>query len=63
MPDNILIDDYHLEKAHIHPNSDKHYMKEEINETDLITVFNIVHNHIDNNKGLKLNKLIKELKK
>ena len=31
MPDNILIDNYHINKVHIHPNPKNHVHKVEIN--------------------------------
>jgi hypothetical protein len=62
MPDNILIDNYHSDKVHIHPDPLKHYKKIYVANNDLDTVYSVVHNHIDINKGLLLEDLIKELK-
>ena len=58
MPDNIIIDDYHGKEVHIHYDPNKHYLSEKINITDLYEVFEKVMNHLENNKGLNINKLI-----
>jgi hypothetical protein len=61
MPNNILIDNYHDKKPHIHPNSEKHEEEHPIkSKTVDETYFNVIK-HIDKNKGLNLKKLIKEL--
>jgi len=62
MPDSILIDNYHHGYTHIHFNPNEHDLKEKIKNHDQITVYNIVCAHIHENEGLKLKKLIKELK-
>ena len=63
MPDNIIIDDYHKKEIHIHYDSNKHYLSEKINITGRCEVFKKVINHIEENKGLDIDKLIKGLKK
>lgn len=45
MPDNILIDNYHIDKAHIHPNPKKHIIKEEISEDNPEKVYETVLRH------------------
>ncbi|MBR5504264.1 MAG: hypothetical protein IKV87_07480 [Methanobrevibacter sp.] len=62
MPDNILIDNYHIDKAHIHPNPEKHIIKEEIGVDDSEKVLDIVLKHLYENDDLDLDKLKKELK-
>ena len=62
MPDNILIDNYHSGKTHIHPEPSKHYKKIYLADNDLDTVYSIVYAHIDQNRGLLLDELIEELK-
>jgi len=62
IPDNILIDDYHRRGGHIHTDPRNQRIREPIKCNDLETNYKIVYTHIENNKGLKLNQLIKELK-
>jgi hypothetical protein len=62
LPDNILLDDYHGKGGHIHPEPEKHKeIQYKIKTDDLETVYNIVHTHIEKNKGLNLKKLMNEL--
>lgn len=62
MPDNILIDNYHIDKAHIHPNPKKHIIKEEIGEDNPKKVYETVLKHLYENDDLDLDKLKRELK-
>lgn len=62
IPDNILIDNYHMKGGHIHTDPQNHIIQQPIKTNDLETAHNIIYEHIDdNNKGLNLKKLIKEL--
>lgn len=61
-PDNIIIDNYHINKAHIHYNPEKHYLKKTIKEEDQKIILDIVIKHITRNDGLILNELKEELK-
>ena len=61
MPDNILIDNYPIESAHIHPNPEKHFIRENIKEQDSKKVLSIVLLHIELNKIVNIEKLKKEL--
>lgn len=63
MPDNILIDNYHIDKTHIHPNPKKHIIKEEISEDNPEKVYETVLKHLYENNGLNLEKLKRELRK
>lgn len=63
MPDNILIDNYHIDEAHIHPEPEKHIIKEDIKEQDPEKILAIVLIHLNNNNGLNLSLLKKELLK
>ena len=63
MPDNILIDNYHIDKTHIHPNPEKHIIKEEIEEDNPKKVYETVLRHLYENDELDLDKLKKELRK
>jgi hypothetical protein len=55
MPDKILIDNFHHGHAHIHPD------RKEIKTKSLNDTFKIVIEHINNNKGVKYDKLREEL--
>lgn len=55
MPENILIDNFHHDFAHIHPD------RKEINTYDLESTLIKVLDHINNNKGLDYEKLREEL--
>ena len=63
MPDNILIDNYHIDKAHIHPNPKKHIIKEEISEDNPEKVYEIVLKQLYENDELNLDNLKRELRK
>ena len=63
MPDNILIDNYHIDKAHIHPNPKKHIIKEEIGTDNAEKVYETVLKHLYENDELNLEKLKRELRK
>jgi len=62
MPDGILIDNYHQGYAHIHLDPYEYELIEKIKDHELLTVYKIVYEHIHENEGLKLKKLIKELR-
>lgn len=63
MPDNILIDNYHIDKTHIHPNPKKHIIKEEISEDNPEKVYETVLKHLYENDELNLDNLKRELRK
>ena len=63
MPDNILIDNYHIDKAHIHPNPKKHIIKKEIGADNAEKVYETVLKHLYENDELNLEKLKRELRK
>jgi hypothetical protein len=63
MPENIVIDNHHVEYSHVHPNPKEHSLKEEISLENPEEVYEKVMAHIEENEGLKLEKLIEELKK
>lgn len=60
LPENIIIDNYHIKKSHIHLQPDKHFIKEEIDEQDQYKILEIVFKHLDNNTKLDLEKLKEE---
>ena len=62
MKDNIVLDNYHNKGGHIHPNPKEHEHEIKIKHYTQKENLNILITHINKNKGIKLNKLIKELK-
>lgn len=61
MPDNILIDNYHTHINHIHPNTKKHFIKNNLDEQDQYKILDMVLLHLDRNNGLILELLEEEL--
>jgi hypothetical protein len=62
MEDNIVLDNYHGKGGHIHPDPKEHEKEIKIKHDTQEENLNILISHINKNKGLKLNKLIEELK-
>lgn len=62
MKDNIVIDNYHNKGGHIHPDPEKHPYEIKIKHDTQKENTKLVMEHINKNKGLKLNELIEELK-
>ncbi|RBQ22919.1 hypothetical protein ALNOE001_13080 [Candidatus Methanobinarius endosymbioticus] len=63
MPDGILLDNYHHGYIHIHPNPNKHNIKEKIKDNNRDKIYMVVCNHINHHMDLALKTLIMELKK
>ena len=62
MPDNILIDNYHIGKAHIHPDPRKHECRIELNEQDPKEIFETIKDYLDICKSFDVDELIEVLK-
>lgn len=62
MPDNILIDNYHIGKAHIHPNPKKHSEKIEISKQNQNEVFEIIKDYLQITSEFNINELAEMLK-
>ena len=62
MPDEVILDNYHNKGSHIHLNPENHKEEKEIKHTTQNENLNLVVKHIEKNKKLILNDLIKELK-
>jgi hypothetical protein len=62
MPEEIVIDNYHSKGGHIHPKPENHDIEIKIKHNAQIPNLNLVFTHLKRHKGLKLEKLIKELK-
>jgi len=62
MPDNILIDNFHINKAHIHPNPDNHLYKIEISKQDQDEIFEIIKDYLNFSGILYVEELVELLK-
>lgn len=62
MPDNILIDNYHIGKAHIHPDPQNHVVKVEIGFDDCDKVFEIIKDYLNVSKVFDVEELLEMLK-
>ena len=62
MPDNILIDNYHIGKAHIHPNPEKHSEKIELSKQDQNEIFEIIKDYLQITGKLDISELVEMLK-
>lgn len=62
MNDEIVLDNYHNKGGHIHPDPENHPYEIKTRHDTQKENAKIVINHINKNKGLKLNELIEELK-
>ena len=62
MPDNILIDNYHIDKAHIHPNPKKHSEKIELGKQNQKEIFEIIKDYLHIKGTLDVDELVEILK-
>ena len=62
MPDNILIDNYHLGKAHIHPDPSNHSYKVELGRKNPNEIKEIIFDYLEICNGFKLEELMEMLK-
>lgn len=62
MPDNILIDNYHLDKAHIHPDPKNHIHKVELGKQDSQEIFEIIKDYLNISGILDIEELMEMLK-
>ena len=62
MPDNILIDNYHINKAHIHPNPKEHSYKIELGVNDPNEIFEIIKDYLNVSKILDVEEIVEMLK-
>lgn len=62
MPDNILIDNYHINKAHIHPNPENHVYKIELGLNDPDEIFETIKDYLNVSKILDVEELMEMLK-
>ena len=62
MPDNILIDNYHINKAHIHPNPKEHVYKIELGLNDPDEIFETIKDYLNVSKIFDVEELMEMLK-
>ena len=62
MPDNILIDNYHVGNAHIHPDPNNHSLKIELGQQDSDKIFEIIKDYLNVSKAFDVEELVEMLK-
>ena len=62
MPDNILIDNYHIGNVHIHPKPKNHVYKVEINQQDMSKILETIKDYLNASNILDVKELMEILK-
>ena len=62
MPDNILIDNYHSNIAHIHPDPENHHYKIDLNNQDNEEILEIIKDYLNISKKFDIDELMEILK-
>lgn len=62
MPDNILIDNYHVNKAHIHPDSNNHTYRVELSLQDCEKIYEIIKDYLNVSNVFDIEELMVMLK-
>ena len=62
MPDNILIDNYHIGKVHIHPDPENHSYKVELGKENPDEIKEIIFDYLEICHGFNLEELMEMLK-
>lgn len=62
MPDNILIDNYHIGYSHIHPNPKNHEIKIKIKENDSDKIKELIFDYIRFTKKFNVEELVELIK-
>lgn len=62
MPDSILIDNYHTNKAHIHPNPKNHTYKVELGKQNQDEIFEIIKDYLNLSGIFDIEELMEMLK-
>jgi len=62
MPDNILIDNYHVGKAHIHPNPKNHEYRVELSLQDCEKIYEMIKDYLNVSNEFDLEELMEMLK-
>lgn len=62
MPDNILIDNYHGNKAHVHPDPKNHGIRVELGQQSPDKIFEIIKDYLNVSSIFDLDELMEMLK-
>ena len=62
MPDNILIDNYHVGKAHIHPDPQNHTYKVELSLEDCEKIYELIKDYLNHSDEFDIEDLMEMLK-
>ena len=62
MPDNILIDNYHVSKAHIHPDPQNHAYKVELLIDDCEKIYEMIKDYLNVSNEFDIEELMEMLK-
>ena len=62
MPDNILIDNYHVGKAHIHPDSQNHAYRVELSLQDCEKIYEMIKDYLNLTNDFDIEELMEMLK-
>ena len=62
MPDNILIDNYHINKAHIHPDPNNHSIKIELTLQNPDKIYEIIKDYLNISNIFDVEELMRMLK-
>ncbi len=62
MPDNILIDNYHVGKAHIHPDAQNHTYRVELSLQDCEKIYEIIKDYLNVSNEFDIEELMEMLK-
>ena len=62
MPDNILIDNYHVGKAHIHPDPQNHAYRVELSLQDCEKIYKMIKDYLNLTNDFDIEELMEMLK-
>lgn len=62
MPDNILIDNYHVGKAHIHPDPQNHTYCVELSLQDCEKIYELIKDYLNVTNNFDIEELMEMLK-
>lgn len=62
MPDNILIDNYHIDRVHIHPDPKNHVYKVEIGQYDRDKILETIKDYLNASNTFDVEELMEVLK-
>ena len=62
MPDNILIDNYHVGKAHIRPDPQNHTYRIELSQQDCEKIYEMIKDYLNVTNNFDIEELMEMLK-